>query len=68
MKIHDVFSTKINQLWSRESPAIVVIVLGQASNLFLFVIDGKKWKEHSLSKDVDALPKIWPYSQLESDG
>ena len=26
------------------------------------------WKEHSLWKDIAALPKILPHSQLESDG
>ena len=64
MKIHAVFSTKIISYGQGKSPAIVLIVLGQASNLFL--CDG--WKEQSLSKDAAVLPNILPHLQLEFDG
>ena len=65
MKIHAVFWTKINQLWSREISCYCSYCLGPSFKP-LSLCDG--WKEHSLWKDVAALPKILPHSQLESDG
>ena len=65
MKIHAVFSTKINQLWSREISCYCFNCFGPSFEP-LSLCDG--WKEHSLSKDLAALPKILPHSQLESDG
>ena len=54
MKIRAVFSTKIDQLWSREISCYCSSCFGQSFKP-PFLCDG--WKEHSLSKDVVALPK-----------
>ena len=65
MKIHAVVLTKINQLWSREISYCCSNCLGPSFKP-PSLCDG--WKEHSLWKDVAALPKILSHSQLESDG
>ena len=63
MKIHAVFSTKVNQLWSRKIFCYCSNCFGTS---FKPLSDGLK--EHSLFKDVAALPNIFPHSQLGSDG
>ena len=65
MKIHAVFLTKIHQLWSREISYCCSNCFGPSFKP-PSLCDG--WTEHSLWKDVAALPKILPHSQLESDG
>ena len=54
IKIHAVFSTKIDQLWSREISCYYSSCFGSSFKP-PSLCDG--WKEHSLPKDVVALPK-----------
>ena len=54
MKIHAVFLTKIDQLWSREISCYCSSCFGPSFKP-PSLCDG--WKEHYSSKDVVALPK-----------
>ena len=54
MKIHTVFSTKVDQLWSREISCYCTSCFGPSFKP-PSLCDGQK--EYSLSKDVAALPK-----------